>query len=206
VPPIASVHEIESSIRAISFCDADIDFCASLFCLYSMKELQMLDRTLLHRILSSPLLLFHSEDSVLSLILDLGDDFCDFLNYVEIVYLSESGLSIFFDRVDFSNLTAMIWEKTGIRLKNKERPKFWLRRFLGLLDSAILKTLPYVFYQFHKKQWKLIYRGSNDGFRASDFHNKCNTIAEERAADILPLKSLFRALLRRVILAVIWSL
>jgi hypothetical protein len=173
---IASGCEIESSNSMILLCDADIDFCASHFYLYSVKELRRLDRSLLHRILSSSSLLLRNEDSFLSLILDLGDDFCDLLNYVEIIYLGETGLSLFIDRVEFANLTATIWEKFVTRVKNREPPTFDLHRFLRLFDSTILTTLPSVLDEFWEKQWKLIYRGSKDGFRASDFHGKCNGI------------------------------
>jgi hypothetical protein len=43
--------------------------------------------------MSSPSLSLCSQDSFLSLILELGDDVSDCLNYVDSVSLSESGLS-----------------------------------------------------------------------------------------------------------------
>jgi hypothetical protein len=111
---IAAVSGVDSMNRVISLCGADadanaeVDFCASLFYLYSVKELQLLDRSLLHRILASRSLSLRTEDEFLSLFLDLGDDFREFLNYVEIFYLSERGISIFVDYVDFGSLTGIL--------------------------------------------------------------------------------------------------
>jgi hypothetical protein len=157
------------------FCEADLDFCASRFYLYSAKEIQMLDRSLLHRILESPSLTLRTEDAFLRLLLDLGDDFADLLNYVEVSYLSEAGIALFVDRVQFADLTATLWSKVVNRLKGANRPEVASRRFQRS-ESAILTAQPSVLSQFQDKKLKLIYRGSDDGFGASDFHSKCDGI------------------------------
>jgi hypothetical protein len=68
---------MESALQRISFCDADadVDFCASRFYLYSAKELQKLDRSVLHRILASSRLSLLTEDAFLRLLLHLGGKF-----------------------------------------------------------------------------------------------------------------------------------
>jgi hypothetical protein len=105
----------DAVVRAIAFCDATIDYCASLFHLYSVKELQLLDRQLLLRILESPSLGIRTEDRLLQTLLDLGDDFAELLNsiYVEVPFLSSEGLSMFLDRLDFSMLTSTMWTRVS---------------------------------------------------------------------------------------------
>jgi hypothetical protein len=40
--------------------------------------------------------------------------------------------------------------------------------------STILKVFPSVLRDFRGRKWTLLYRGSRDGFRASNFHGKCD--------------------------------
>jgi hypothetical protein len=167
---------IDSKLRVISFCEVDVDFCASRFYLYSVKEVHMLDHSLLHRILGSPSLTIRTEDAFLRLVLDLGDDFHEFLNYVEICHLSAGGISTFVDRVGFENLTSKIWSKVCHRLKGVVSDDAASQRFACPFQSRILEGCPSVLDEFVNKQWTLIYRGSDDGFGASNFHNKCDGI------------------------------
>jgi hypothetical protein len=41
-------------------------------------------------------------------------------------------------------------------------------------NSTIVPDLPDLFVDFKEKQFTLLWRGSRDGFGASDFHNRCN--------------------------------
>jgi hypothetical protein len=41
-------------------------------------------------------------------------------------------------------------------------------------NSKILSEIPPVLSEFENKRWILRYRGTRDGFRASNFHSKCN--------------------------------
>jgi hypothetical protein len=41
-------------------------------------------------------------------------------------------------------------------------------------DSAIVCGFPAIFSEFRGKQFSLLWRGSRDGFRASDFHSRCD--------------------------------
>jgi hypothetical protein len=50
------------------------------------------------------------------------------------------------------------------------------QRFASPFQSRILDGCPSVLDEFVNKQWTLIYRGSDDGFGASTFHNKCDGI------------------------------
>jgi hypothetical protein len=40
-------------------------------------------------------------------------------------------------------------------------------------ESLIIHDYPKILREFEKQTWKLLYRGSRDGFRPSDFHGKC---------------------------------
>jgi hypothetical protein len=46
----------------------------------------------------------------------------------------------------------------------------------GRLDSTIISGLPAIFEDFRTKSIRLLYRGSRDGFSASDFHRCCDKI------------------------------
>jgi hypothetical protein len=42
-----------------------------------------------------------------------------------------------------------------------------------------LETYPSVLSEFAKHRWKLLYRGSDDGFAGSNFHKKCDGIERD---------------------------
>jgi hypothetical protein len=66
-------------------------------------------------------------------------------------------------------------------LKGNNDESFHRRRISGKgqqqmipFESTILSTNSNVFEEFEGKQWRLLYRGSRDGFGASNFHSKCD--------------------------------
>jgi hypothetical protein len=42
------------------------------------------------------------------------------------------------------------------------------------VDSLIISEFPQLFDEFRHKKWQLLWRGSRDGFGASDFHSRCD--------------------------------
>jgi hypothetical protein len=44
----------------------------------------------------------------------------------------------------------------------------------GGFDSLIVSDFPVIFAEFRGKQFKLLWRGSRDGFGASEFHRRCD--------------------------------
>jgi hypothetical protein len=62
----------DPAVRAIAFCEADIDYCASLFHLYSVNEMRLVDPALLRQMLESPSLGLRNEDSLLQSHIELG--------------------------------------------------------------------------------------------------------------------------------------
>jgi hypothetical protein len=75
--------------------DPTIDFCASQFRLYSVDQLHYLDKQMLHELLSSELLSLESEDALLQLLIDLGQNYLEFWGYIEVVFLTTKGISLF---------------------------------------------------------------------------------------------------------------
>jgi hypothetical protein len=164
----------DSGLRSISLLDADLDYCASLFHLFSVKELRLLNHSLLHNLLKSKFLTLQSEDSLVDLISALGLDSCEYWDYVELEYLSDDGIRTFVDRIEFSQLSCRLWNRIVNRLKNEKCPDAALRRFVRPLESKIVSRLPSILSQFINKKFVLLYRGSSDGFTVSAFHGKCD--------------------------------
>jgi hypothetical protein len=109
--------------------------------------------------------------------LDKGD--LEYLKYVELIFLSQESITLFVDNFPFSELTSDLWSKIVSRLKGDSDESFRRRRISGeeqrqiiSIESTILSTKPTVFGAFEWKHWRLLYHGSRDGFRASNFHNK----------------------------------
>jgi hypothetical protein len=130
------------------------------------------DRQTLHRLLSSESLLVESEDWLLRLLLDLGVDRSDFFCYIELSFLSSSGLSLLIDEMTFDDLSEAIWLKVCSHLKGILPGAVESRRYQKRLDSLILKAIPSELSEFSSLE--LLYRGSRDGFAASNFHGKCD--------------------------------
>jgi hypothetical protein len=161
----------------IGNCEGAIDECASQFYSYSADDLRFIERGTLHRLLSSDSLLIESEDSLLRLLLTLGADRGDFFSYIEVPFLSAEGLSLFLSQLNFNDLSEALWLKILPRLQGISPSRRGLRRYRKSLDSLILRQIPSGLSDVIGGSWALVYRGSRDGFGASDFHNKCNGCA-----------------------------
>jgi hypothetical protein len=82
------------------------------------------------------------------------------------VYRSEASLSKL--RVDFA---AVLERLSRLESKNaKKRPHVRERS----IDSSIVSNFPTLFADFREKKFSLLWRGSRDGFRARDFHERCD--------------------------------
>jgi hypothetical protein len=158
-----------------------IEDCASKFNSYSTAELRNVLKQMLYSLLSSPSLRLENEDSLLEKLIDLGSKYFEYWNYLEIVFLSSSRVSKFVEIFPFDELRTSHWAKIVDRLVGVCDETFRLRgfcKFLGLKESAfkstILSTIPPPLKQFSSHKWRLLYRGSRDGFRSSNFHSKCD--------------------------------
>jgi hypothetical protein len=166
----------------------EYELCASQFTSYSTNELRNLPKQTLHRLLSSKSLVIENEDDLLQRLLDLGSDYFEFLDYIKVSFLSDTGISRFVEVVSFDNLSSMIWSKIVSRMKGicdddhrKHRCRCvsesgglsHIRYKDSICESRILSVVPGPLKQFEEKEWVLIYRGRRDGFESSRFHSKC---------------------------------
>jgi hypothetical protein len=176
----SNVSECSESGK-IEICEKNIEDCASQFSSYSIDELRNLPKQTLHSLLSSDSLKIESEDFLLERLIDLGSDYFEYWNYIEISFLSSEGISQFVKVFPFEELRSSHWEKIIDRLIGNCDEKFRFHRFCkehnsteSIFESMILSTIPIPLKQFETRKWNLLYRGSRDGFRGSDFHEKCD--------------------------------
>jgi hypothetical protein len=111
-----------------------------------------------------------SEDDLLKRLLSLGDEYRPLLSRIEIRFLSAPGLAILAEHFVF--LPECVCFGILHRLLHPPRP-LPLRPPPGW-NSVIVPDFPKLFKDFTKKQFTLLWRGSSDGFRARDFHSRCD--------------------------------
>jgi hypothetical protein len=157
----------------------NIEDCASKFNSYSTGELRNISKQMIHSLLSSPSLRLESEDLFLETLNDLGSEYFEYWIYLEIVFLSSEGISKFVELFPFSELRISYWSKIVDRLVGVCDETFRLRRFCKAeqlkesnFKSIILSIIPPPLKQFSGHKWRLLYRGSRDGFTSSNFHSK----------------------------------
>jgi hypothetical protein len=161
-------------VRGGYFDAAAVDRCAANFSSYSVDDLRSLDDRTLHGLLSSERLVVENEDALLRLLIGLDVNRCDFFGHIEVSFLSMEGLSLFLSEVQFEDLCDNIWLRVICRLKGDYSDEVRRRRYRPLHDSSILAQIPVCLEEFVMKRWTLLYRGSRDGFSASNFHEKCD--------------------------------
>jgi hypothetical protein len=183
---LASIGSNSSATRVegskIDFVESDIDGCASQFYRYSKDDIQKIDKATLHSLLGSSSLQIESEDSLLRSLIDLGETYFEFWNYIEVSLLSSDCFSHFIEHLPFDFVTETIWLNIISRLRGDFDPNDRNQRHGTLiavnssipLTSTILSEIPSVLSGFAKKRWTLHYRGRRDGFKSSDFHAKCD--------------------------------
>jgi hypothetical protein len=177
-PSSVSSPSCETVSDDIVFGDIKVDYCASHFHTYSIDKLRRLDKHMLHDILSSPSLALESEDGLLRVLIELGSAYFEFWTYIEVVFLTDKGFSLFVDKLPFDELTKEIWSQVILRLRGASEGQYRRRNcrdFPVQFESAILSDFPAIFSELGQKQWTLLYRGTEDGFGSSDFHRKCDS-------------------------------
>jgi hypothetical protein len=137
----------------------------------------MFEQDALHNIFKSPFLKLVDEDEFLELLIELGSDYKEFLSYIEVFNLTGDEISLFVDHLNFDDLSESIWHQIIGRLKcetarDLRSDRYW-KGVIGF-KSLIVDGYPNILKEFETETWKLIYRGSRDGFHASDFHSKCD--------------------------------
>jgi hypothetical protein len=100
-----------------------------------------------------------SEDALLLFVLKLGPDYRDLLRHIQIRFLSVDGLSLLDEHFEIPSES--VWQCAADRIAHV--------RF----DSRIILNFPEIFAEFQGKWISLLWRGSRDGFGASEFHRRC---------------------------------
>jgi hypothetical protein len=170
----------------------DLQFVASHFSDFSISDLASVNIEVLCSILSSPSLVLRNEDSLFEIVRGLAsnsdnEDYFRLLEYVHFELLSHSGITAAAQWISecFDRLTKPIWDRIQGRLLQPidERVASFASRYRFAavssrgdpkLDSQIILTFPAIFSTFRAHLFRLLYRGSRDGFGSSAFHNLCD--------------------------------
>jgi hypothetical protein len=124
---------------------------------FSMLSVEVLDVLLLNGLIS-----VQSEDALLRDILKLGPEYHELLKYIQIGFLSKEGVCILDE--SFEIPSESVWQ-CAIE---------WIAHQCYPFDSQIIPNIPKIFAELHWKSFKILWRGSRDGFGASDFHRLCD--------------------------------
>jgi hypothetical protein len=168
----------QSASATASSTDVDVNCCASKFYSYSTSDILVLSIDTLDAILSNTSLRIIDEDWLLDLLIEVGTDASFLFDHLRLEYLSSEGISRFCDLTDYIHFTENIWIHLLYRLKGICDTDGRKRRFFDQtpsgFESTIISNFHDVFHEFRNRQLKLLYRGSRDGFRSSNFHEKCD--------------------------------
>jgi hypothetical protein len=123
----------------------------------SVISVEVLDSLLLSESISVV-----SEDELLRFILKLGPNYRNLLRHIQLEFLSDDGLSLL-DQ-DLGIPPESIWQSAAEWIAHPPSP----------FDSRIISDFPEIFAEFQRKQFSVLWRGSRDGFSASEFHGRCD--------------------------------
>jgi hypothetical protein len=127
-------------------------------------DLSMLSAEALDEIRAGASFSIDSEDALSERLLSLGDEYLPLLSRIAIRFLRAAGLAILAEHFVFPPECVFC----GIldSLIPPPPPSRW--------NSAIVADFPELFDDFKQKQFTLLWRGSRDGFRARNFHRRCD--------------------------------
>jgi hypothetical protein len=122
----------------------------------------------LNSLLLNEILKVESEDALLRLILKLGLGYRDLLRHIQIGLLSENGLSILEE--DLGIPSESVWQCAVERIAH-----FGIyQASTAVLDEKIISDFQRIFADFQGKHFESLWRGSRDGFKAKEFHRRCD--------------------------------
>jgi hypothetical protein len=148
----------------------------------SIENIKVLSITALKQILSSDSLQIESEDWLLNVILELGNDYSSLLDLIRWEFVTDAAIINFFEDFPYCDLTERIWDGIIRRVKKFDDSELKMKRFPRLrIDSAIISLIPSIFSVLQFKSFRLLYRGTRDGFTPTGIHGKIdghsNTVA-----------------------------
>jgi hypothetical protein len=157
--------------------DINVEMIARKFFSYSKETLSNFGLDLLNEILSNEFLCLSSEDTLLKMIVAFGDHFRSLLKHIRVDFLSETGLHDFLKIISFHEICETQWMTIISRLESHRDDSLEHRRFVKLFNSKILcefGTFPLIFDDLKSITFEMLYRGSRDGFKMSEFHQRCD--------------------------------
>jgi hypothetical protein len=131
--------------------------------LHSISDLSLLSVDALDSLLSNESFVIGNEDTLLQTLLSLQQP--SLLRHCRLIFLSQPAIATFFDESAFHSPTEVMWHVVADRMKRPPVPKF---------DSLIISKFPTLFIDFRGKRFNLLWRGSRDGFSATQFHHCCD--------------------------------
>jgi hypothetical protein len=146
-----------------------------------IDDISLLSFDALDELLSRDSIQLESEDFLLKHLIELGPKYRPLLRHVRFEFLSVEGLGYFADQCFWADVTEGIWKGVMERLRRSaemgvQKTMTAASKMVAVprLDSRIISDFPSLFSEFTGKSFRLLYRGSRDGFRAADFHGKCD--------------------------------
>jgi hypothetical protein len=111
-----------------------------------------------------------SEDWLLALIFELGDEYRRLLSHVKFEFLRPEAMSTVLSQFSYEDMTDAIWSSLARRLRGEEpsapcSSRYGRRGF----TSAIVPGFPHVLSVIEKNNVRLLYRDTRDGFTAANF-------------------------------------
>jgi hypothetical protein len=172
--PSESCASAKAESKDISVRDVTIGYYASRFYSYSPETLQHVDKETLHHYLKSSSLKIESEHDLLQTLIELVSDYFEFWDCLEVILLSDTGLSCFVMNLDFEDLTLCILGKLVSHLQGVSDNELHSRRLHFAADSTIFPYLPRIQDEIKGKAWTILYHGTEHGFGSSHFHKRCD--------------------------------
>jgi hypothetical protein len=126
-------------------------------------DLSILSFEALDDLLLTSSVIIENEDSLLQLFLHFGSGYRLLLRHIQLGFLSNEALSLLADHFEFP--PESVWRSAAEAIQYPPP---------GPLDSLIVSSFPALFTEFSRKQFSLLWRGSRDGFKASNFHGRCD--------------------------------
>jgi hypothetical protein len=140
----------------------------------SSIDLSILSVEALNDILAGASFSIDSEDRLLEQLLSLGDEYLPLLGWIEIPFLSATGVAALTEDLEFP--LEWVWWGIPDRLIHPPPPPTPppAPPPRGPFGSVIVMDFPGILAEFKAKQVALLWRGSRDGFGARDFHSRCD--------------------------------
>jgi hypothetical protein len=175
--------ELRARIASLSglngSCDWDIGVVPSHFYRSSVSDFDRLNASVLESILNDSRLVLQDEDSLFEIVHRRASEdlsYFGLLEFVRFEFLSDDCMTraLEFLSNEFESLTFGIWSSLRTRLALSVTPRSEPGRFSSAISSKIISSIPEIFSVLGDKRFHLLYRGSRDGFRATDFHSRCD--------------------------------